>query len=167
LFGERNASVLYGSSCLSVTSRISTLSQIRRHALWGLFQIGNIVKVLDDWETIETGALRWVYRFASIATSCIAVAACAYMQINEELTSLKGQPLSAAIAKLGKPSEERTVGDQKVFIWYRQQIQENEYFEQECVIRAIMDGDVIGALKFSGDENQCYRYAATLRKSNH
>ena len=108
-----------------------------------------------------------MYRFASVAVLCIVVAACAYMQINEELTSLKGQPLSAAIAKLGAPSEERIIAEQKVYIWVRQTIQDSDGFEQECTIRATMNGDVIGTLKFFGDENQCYRYAAKLRESNH
>ena len=108
-----------------------------------------------------------MYRFASVAVSCIAVAACAYMPINEELTSLKGQPLSAAIAKLGPPSEERIIAEQKVYIWVRQTIQDSDGFDQKCTIRAIMNGDVIETFKFFGDENQCYRYAAILRESNH
>jgi hypothetical protein len=34
------------------------------------------------------------------------------------VTGLQGQPLSAAIAKLGMPNEERVIADQKVYIWY-------------------------------------------------
>jgi hypothetical protein len=94
-------------------------------------------------ERIDVGN---VYRFASVAASCIAVAACAYMQINDELTPLKGQPVSAAIAKLGPPTEERTVAGQKNYISVREN--DDDGLEQECNIRAIMKGDVIETFKF-------------------
>ncbi len=36
--------------------------------------------------------------------------------------------------------------------------------DQECVIRAFMKGETISEIRFTGDENQCYRFAETLAK---
>jgi hypothetical protein len=44
------------------------------------------------------------------------VAGCAGT-IKEGMTRLEGRPLSAAIAKIGLPIEERTVAGKKVYIW--------------------------------------------------
>ena len=93
----------------------------------------------------------------------MALGSCAYQQISEELISLKGQPLSAAIAKLGAP-DERSLAGQKVYVWDRQITVDADGHEQKCIIRAFMNGDVIARLVFLGDEGQCYRYAETLRK---
>jgi hypothetical protein len=57
-----------------------------------------------------------MHRIAIVVVVCAIVAACA-AQIEKGMNSLQGQPLSAAIAKLGVPSEEQTIAGQKVYIW--------------------------------------------------
>ncbi len=77
------------------------------------------------------------------------------------MTALQGQPLSAAIAKLGVPTEERVIAEQKVYIWFTRTLSEGT--ELKCQIRVIMAGDVIGSWDFEGNESKCSNYAAMLR----
>jgi hypothetical protein len=90
----------------------------------------------------------------------MALTACAGAAIKEGMTALQGQPLSAAIAKLGVPTEERTIAGQKVYIWFTRTLDEGT--ELKCQIRVIMNGDVIGSWDFEGNEAKCSRYAAML-----
>jgi hypothetical protein len=55
-------------------------------------------------------------RLAAIAAACLWVAACAGT-VKEGMTRLQGQPLSVVIAKIGLPTDERTVAGKKVYIW--------------------------------------------------
>jgi hypothetical protein len=48
--------------------------------------------------------------------SCLHIGCCAGT-IKEGMTRLEGRPLSAAIAKIGLPIEERTIAGKKVYIW--------------------------------------------------
>jgi hypothetical protein len=102
-----------------------------------------------------------MYRIAGLVAA-ISVAACASAAIKEGMTSLQGQPLSAAIGKLGMPSEEKNIAGQKVYIWFTRNV--DEATEYKCQIRGIMSGDVIGSWDFEGNEAKCYRYAAMLRR---
>lgn len=102
-----------------------------------------------------------MYRIAATAAACLTVASCATATIKEGMTTLQGQPLSAAISKLGVPSDERTIAGQKVYIWLTRSVSEGT--EQKCQIRAIMSGDVIGSFDLEGNEFKCAQYAAMLR----
>lgn len=99
------------------------------------------------------------------ALSAIAVAAalsgCAGKMIREGSDKLVGLPLSAAVAKLGVPTDERTIAGQKVYIWYTGQVVEGT--TSQCRIRAIMQGEVIGSFDYEGNNGACLRYATMLR----
>jgi len=58
-----------------------------------------------------------MYRIAAFV-ALVTLVACAGQKIKEGMTALQGQPLSAAIAKLGVPTEERVIAEQKVYIWF-------------------------------------------------
>jgi hypothetical protein len=79
--------------------------------------------------------------------------------IKEKTNELVGRPLSEAIAKLGVPTEERTIADMKVYIWSTSTVFEGT--QLSCQIRAIMKGNVIGTFDFEGNEG-CGRYARQL-----
>jgi hypothetical protein len=89
------------------------------------------------------------------------VAACAG-SIKEGMTQLEGQPLSAIIAKIGAPIEERTIEGRKVYIWGSPNTTPPSR-DATCQIRATMNGDLVGSLEYQGDEKLCQRYAARLR----
>jgi hypothetical protein len=81
--------------------------------------------------------------------------------IEQGTTGLVGQPLSAAVAKLGVPTEERTIADMKVYVWSTGTVSEGT--QATCQIRAIMRGDVIGSFDWEGNEGQCSHYALMLQ----
>ena len=87
-----------------------------------------------------------------------------FSQIRTQLSPLQGQPLSAATAKLGQPTEEPTQFGKRVVIWKKQWTLDADGDDQECVVQAYMNGDTIGEIHFTGDENQCYRFAETLAR---
>src|SRR5262249_31735293 len=95
------------------------------------------------YRKIDEGAM---YRFIAIASMCFFLAACAGRVIKEEMTGLIGQPLDAAIAKLGVPTEERTIAGRKVYIWFSGTFDEGT--QLKCQIRVIMNGNVIGSYDF-------------------
>jgi hypothetical protein len=102
-------------------------------------------------------------RLAAIAAACLWVAACAGT-VKEGMTRLQGQPLSVVIAKIGLPTDERTVAGKKVYIWGTPaQEPAKEPREKKCQIQATMNGDVIESFAYEGDESLCERYAARLR----
>ena len=106
-------------------------------------------------------------RLAAIAAACLWVAACAGT-VKEGMTRLQGQPLSVVIAKIGLPTDERTVAGKKVYIWgtpAQEPAKEpaKEPGEKKCRIQATMNGDVIESFDYEGDELLCERYAARLR----
>jgi hypothetical protein len=59
------------------------------------------------------------------------------------MTRLEGRPLSAAIAKIGLPIEERTIAGKKVYIWGSLEMPTKAPKEKKCQIRATMNGDLI------------------------
>jgi hypothetical protein len=89
------------------------------------------------------------------------VAACAGT-IQEGMTKLEGQPLSAIVAKIGSPVEELTVEGRKVYVWGSPKMTTPTH-DATCQIRATMNGDIVGSLEYQGDEKLCQRYAARLR----
>ncbi|HEY7243029.1 MAG TPA: hypothetical protein VH678_04000 [Xanthobacteraceae bacterium] len=101
-----------------------------------------------------------MYRAVTAFAVIIAVAGCAFDAIDKGMTALQGQPLSAAVSKLGMPTEEKVIAGQKVYIWFTRTLDEGS--EYNCQIRVIMKGDVIGSWDFEGNEGKCVRYADQL-----
>jgi hypothetical protein len=102
-----------------------------------------------------------VRRLAAAAAACTLVAACAG-SIKEGMTQLEGQPLTAIVAKIGAPIEERTIEGKKVYIW-GSPIRMPPSRDATCEIRATMNGDIVGSLEYQGDQKLCERYAARLQ----
>jgi hypothetical protein len=96
---------------------------------------------------------------AMLAASILA--GCAADAIKRGMGDLLGQPLSAAVAKLGMPNDERVIANQKVYTWYSSTFDEGT--QLQCKIRVIMAGDIIGSYDFEGNNGTCMRYAARLR----
>jgi hypothetical protein len=106
-----------------------------------------------------------MHRFAAAAPVCVLVASCAGT-IKEGMVKFEGQPLSAAIAKIGVPNDERTVAGKKVYIWGspgEKGSKEKGSKEKGCQIRATMNGDAIESFDYEGDEQLCQRFAARLK----
>jgi hypothetical protein len=101
-------------------------------------------------------------RSITLLYAAILLAGCAGQMIEQGMTSLVGQPLNAAIATLGVPTEERTIADMKVYVWSTSTVVEGT--QRKCTIRAIMKGDVIGSFDFEGNEGRCARYAQLLQR---
>ena len=100
-------------------------------------------------------------RFAAVAAVGMFVASCAGTA-KERMAKFEGLPLSAAIAKIGEPIDERTNAGRKVYIWGSLgTVSKGE--KGKCQITATMDGDVIASVDYQGDETLCQRYAARLR----
>lgn len=57
-------------------------------------------------------------RILGIVVLGAALSGCAGDTIKQGMNNLQGQPLSAAIAKLGMPNDERLIANQRVFTWY-------------------------------------------------
>jgi hypothetical protein len=102
-----------------------------------------------------------MHRLAAVAAIGIFVASCAGT-IKEGMAKFEGLPLSAAIAKIGEPIDERTIAGRKVYMWGSLGTV-NKGEKGKCQITATMDGDVIASFDYQGDETLCQRYAARLR----
>ena len=85
----------------------------------------------------------------------LALAGCSVGTLNLGTSNYKGQPLSAAIAKLGSPDEQETIAGQKTYTWVRGTAL------YQCRIRVIMAGDVVDTYEGSGDVGVCSQYGAT------
>ncbi|SRR5258708_4298443 len=104
-----------------------------------------------------------MYRVVIIVAACLFVAACSMNEIKKGMTALEGQPISAAIAKLGLPTDERIIAGQKVYIWFTSDVTRGT--ETKCQIRVIMKGEVIGSWDAEGNDSICKRYAMRFWKS--
>ena len=102
-----------------------------------------------------------MHQFAVVAAVGISVASCAGT-VKEGMVKFEGQPLSAVIAKIGEPIDERTIAGKRVYIWGSLGTL-NKGEKGKCQITATMDGDVIRSFDFQGEESFCQRYAARLR----
>jgi hypothetical protein len=91
----------------------------------------------------------------------VVLADCSVTTIKEGMNDLKGQPLSAAIAKLGVPGEEATIAGIKTYTWRTSTFSGGDQYQ--CHIRVVMNGGVIGSFDGSGDISSCSRYASKLR----
>jgi len=104
-----------------------------------------------------------VHRFAVVAAGCSLVAACAGT-VREGMAKLEGQPLSAVIARIGPPLDERKIAGQTVYIWGSLEMTPPKgSHDKTCQIRATMNGDIVVSLDYQGDESLCQRYAARLQ----
>jgi hypothetical protein len=100
-------------------------------------------------------------RYCMIVLLCAAMGGCSISTIKEGMNDLKGQPISAAIAKLGLPNEEATIAGIKTYTWRTSTIAGGDQYQ--CRIRVIMAGDVIGSYEGTGDIGTCSQYANKLR----
>jgi hypothetical protein len=91
----------------------------------------------------------------------VGLASCASEMMKSGTDQLIGQPLSAAIGRLGIPTEERTIAGTKVYVWTTSMISQGT--QSKCTIRAIMKGDVIGSWDWEGTEDLCGGYAQSLQ----
>ncbi len=102
---------------------------------------------------------------AMTALACVAIvislAGCSISTIREGMNDLKGQPIAAAIAKLGLPDEEATIAGVKTYTWRKSTVAGGDQYG--CRIRVVMAGDVIGSYEGSGDIGSCSQYANKLR----
>ena len=102
--------------------------------------------------------------FSSVVALALAGCGLPYLQIRQQLAPLQGQPLAAAAAKLGNPDGESEMFGKRVVEWKRQPGVDADGDDQECVVRAVMNGDMIQEIRFTGDEGQCYRFARTFEQ---
>jgi hypothetical protein len=102
-----------------------------------------------------------MHQFAVVAAVGISVASCAGT-IKEGMVKFEGQPLSAVVAKIGEPIDERTVAGRRVYIWGSLGTL-NKGERGKCQIRATMDANLIASFETEGDEELCQRYTARLR----
>jgi hypothetical protein len=101
-------------------------------------------------------------RATAIVLASLVTAGCAGPAIEKGMNTMLGQPLSAAVAKLGMPTDEKTIAGQKVYIWFNRVVDEGS--EYKCTLRAIVSGDVITAWDFDGNNGPCLRYAERLSR---
>lgn len=78
------------------------------------------------------------------------------------MTALKGQPIDAAIARLGVPHDERMIAGRKVYVWNASHARAGNEFR--CQIRVVMDGPVIGAWDYEGQDAACSVFDAKLSR---
>jgi hypothetical protein len=111
-----------------------------------------------------------IHRVVAIAVACVTVAACAgdtskaVDPIKKGMTSLVGQPLVFAIAKLGAPIAKSTIDDRKVYVWSTGKVVDG--IEYKCQIRVMMKDDVIGSFDWEGNNVGCAQYASMLRSND-
>jgi hypothetical protein len=99
-------------------------------------------------------------RSIALSFSAAVLAGCASQNLIQKGTDeLVGQPIEAAIAKLGVSTEVTTIADTKVYIWSTG----GQGPPSKCTIRAVMRGEVIGSFDWEGNEGQCSHYALMLR----
>lgn len=89
----------------------------------------------------------------------VSVSSCAGLTIRDRMDKMVGQPLAVVVAKLGMPTEEKTLVGQRVYIWQTKTLDDGT--EYRCEIRVFMRGDVIGSFDFDND-GRCNRFARRL-----
>jgi hypothetical protein len=99
--------------------------------------------------------------------SCLLSSACA-IDLKEATKKLEGQPLSALVAKLGPPLDQRTISGKTVFIWGTPEPAFPGQFEGQdwCQIRATMNaGDCLH--RVSGQRNALRKIYGETAKCGH
>ena len=71
-----------------------------------------------------------------VASACI-LSACAGQFIGYQLDAYRGQPVSAAIAKYGKPTSQQVIEGNKVYFWSNIRFIDGQSYS--CKIWAILD----------------------------
>lgn len=75
----------------------------------------------------------------------LALAACDtygedHVEITQSISSVKGQPLSAAMKRFGLPTDQNPIGDQTVYIWRRGNVFAPGVDEPlQCEVRLLVD----------------------------
>jgi hypothetical protein len=102
----------------------------------------------------------YLSRAIAIAVS-IPLAGCAGYVIKKEMNSVVGQPVSAVIAKMGLPTEDRMIAGKKVYIWSTSNFVEGTNYK--CQIRAVLDDkDIVTSWDYDGNEGGCGRFVTKL-----
>lgn len=100
-------------------------------------------------------------RITVLAGVGFVLAGCASQMIDERASKYLGQPVSTLIAKMGYPTDERTIAGKKVYIWYTSTFDEGT--QLKCQFRAIVGpGEVVEAFDGEGNNGPCLRYAMRL-----
>jgi hypothetical protein len=100
-------------------------------------------------------------RAGQIFALLVMLGGCA-AQLTDNQRSLVGQPIEAAIAKYGVPSDEKTVAGRKIYTWSSSQLSRGT--EEKCELRAVVTGNVISSFETSGNGLYCLQYEARLRR---
>jgi len=102
-----------------------------------------------------------VLRLATVVVVASTLAACAGAIIKDKMASFAGHPVSAAIDKLGFPTEQAEIAGRKVYIWSSRNFVEGTSYQ--CKIRAILDDhEIITNWDYEGNEGGCMRFASKL-----
>lgn len=93
--------------------------------------------------------------------SALPLAGCAFNTIKEKMNPMVGQPISVVTAKLGFPSDQRTIAGKKVYVWSTSNFVEGTNYK--CEIRVIVDEhDMIIHWDSDGNLGGCERFASRL-----
>jgi hypothetical protein len=97
---------------------------------------------------------------------CLGLASCVSASFNKSLGPYRGQPASALIAKLGIPTDEKTVAGRKLYVWApTPHLVVNQYGggQYYCTIRAAVDAnDIITSVDYEGNLGGCGDYMTRL-----
>lgn len=77
------------------------------------------------------------------------------------MAPLMGQPIDAAIAKLGVPNDQQTIAGRTVYTWFRRNVDEGT--EYKCQLRVIVTGNAITSYDIDGNVAKCAYYAKLLQ----
>lgn len=108
-----------------------------------------------------------VRRVIVLVAACIALASCGIdptvgPAIQNGMASLVGQPIDAAIAKLGVPNDQRIIAGRTVYTWVTRDVVEGT--ELKCQIRVIMNGNLIELFDLDANHpGTCQRYRRMLQ----
>jgi hypothetical protein len=95
--------------------------------------------------------------------SATFLAGCSFGAIKEGLHGLQGQPISAAIAKLGVPNDDRMIAGQHVYTWYSSTFDEGTQLQCKIRVMTAATSDIITGSDYEGNNGMCSRYASKLR----
>lgn len=77
-----------------------------------------------------------------IAATGMLLASCAATQANKDALNLRGQPIDAAIARFGYPSEEKVIAGRKIYVWNRSTSGPDVNFKCEMVVEVNPQGQI-------------------------
>lgn len=88
---------------------------------------------------------------------------CAGATIKDKMNAYMGQPVNALIAKIGFPTDQQTIANQKVYLWTTVRFVEGSSYQ--CKIRVILGPqDIIQQWDYEGNEGGCGSYAMALAR---